>query len=112
MDHRADGATFFKKMLHCVSTGLTSRADHQNRLRAHPSSLQGMVDVASVRGRISSVDLVMTISGRGVLYEDERAFVHESLRRRKADAACASSDEGNFSFKLAHYDSSLVIIFV
>jgi hypothetical protein len=36
MDHRADGATFFKKMFHCVSTGLTSRADYQNRLRAHP----------------------------------------------------------------------------
>src|SRR5260370_29303448 len=38
VDHRADSVTSFKKMLHCVVTGLTRRADHQNRLRAHHSS--------------------------------------------------------------------------
>src|SRR5205807_3956354 len=34
--------------------------------------------------------------------EDVRAFVHELLRRRKADAAIATSNEGDFSFKLSH----------
>jgi hypothetical protein len=35
VDHRANGVTSFKKMLDCVLAGLTSRADYQERLRAH-----------------------------------------------------------------------------
>jgi hypothetical protein len=35
-------------------------------------------------------------------YEDVRAFVHKLLRRRKADAAIATRNECNFSFKLTH----------
>ena len=35
-------------------------------------------------------------------YEDVRAFVHKLLRRRKANAAIATSNECNFSFKLTH----------
>jgi hypothetical protein len=35
VDHRANSVTPFKKMLHCVATGLTSRADYQKRLRSH-----------------------------------------------------------------------------
>src|SRR5207245_1130317 len=34
--------------------------------------------------------------------KDVRAFVHELLRRRKANAAVATSDEGSPSFKLTH----------
>ena len=33
-------------------------------------------------------------------YEDVRAFLHEFLRRRQANAAVATSDECDFSFKL------------
>ena len=35
-------------------------------------------------------------------YEDVRAFVHKLLRRRQADTAIATSNEGNFSFELPH----------
>src|SRR5712691_5975856 len=35
-------------------------------------------------------------------YEDVRAFVHKLLRRRKANAAIATSNECYFSFELAH----------
>src|SRR5438874_2932748 len=35
-------------------------------------------------------------------YEDVRAFVHKLLRRRKANAAIAASNECNFPFKLPH----------
>src|SRR5207245_891725 len=34
--------------------------------------------------------------------EDVCAFVHKSLRRGEADAAVATRNEGNFSFKLTH----------
>src|SRR5205823_14163451 len=34
--------------------------------------------------------------------EHVRAFVHELLRRRQANAAIATSNECNFSFKLTH----------
>jgi hypothetical protein len=50
VDHRADSVTSFKKMLHCVPTGLTSRADYQKRLGAHHSSPEWMVEVALVGG--------------------------------------------------------------
>jgi hypothetical protein len=50
VDHRTDAVTFFKKTLNCMLTGLTGRADYQERLRAHHrSSSQRMVEVASVR---------------------------------------------------------------
>src|SRR5437016_4857294 len=35
-------------------------------------------------------------------YEDVRAFVHKLLRRRKTDAAIATGNECNLSFKLTH----------
>src|SRR5437016_2620367 len=35
-------------------------------------------------------------------YEDVRALVHKLLRRRKANAAIATGNECNFSFKLTH----------
>jgi hypothetical protein len=35
-------------------------------------------------------------------YEGVRAFVHKLLRRRKANAAIATGNECNFSFKLTH----------
>jgi hypothetical protein len=35
-------------------------------------------------------------------YEDVRAFVHKLLRRGKANAAIATGNERNFSFKLVH----------
>jgi hypothetical protein len=35
-------------------------------------------------------------------YEDVRAFVHKLLRCRKANAATATRNESNFSFKLLH----------
>src|SRR6516165_9737991 len=35
-------------------------------------------------------------------YEDVRAFVHKPLRRREADAARATGDEGSLSVQLAH----------
>jgi hypothetical protein len=38
--------TFFKKMLDCMLTGLTGRADYQERLCAHHSSPQWMIEVA------------------------------------------------------------------
>ena len=34
--------------------------------------------------------------------EDVGAFVHKLLRRRQANAAIATSNEGNFSFELPH----------
>jgi hypothetical protein len=36
------------------------------------------------------------------------AFVHKLLRRRKANAAIAARNEGNFSFELAHVEASSV----
>src|SRR5258708_20455126 len=41
-------------------------------------------------------------------YEDVRAFAHKLPRRRKANAAIAARNEGNFSFKLAHLEASSV----
>ncbi len=41
-------------------------------------------------------------------YEDVRAFAHKLPRRRKANAAIAARNEGNFSFKLAHLEVSSV----
>ena len=46
VDHRADSVTSFKKMLDCMATGLTGRADYQERLRAHHSSPEWMVEAA------------------------------------------------------------------
>jgi hypothetical protein len=46
VDHRADSVTFFKKMLTCMLTCLAGRADYQERLRAHHSSPEWMVEVA------------------------------------------------------------------
>jgi len=39
---------------------------------------------------------------RRPLYEDVRAFLYKLLRRRQTDATVATSDERNFSIKLAH----------
>jgi hypothetical protein len=41
-------------------------------------------------------------------YEDVGAFIHKLLRRRKANAAIAARNEGNFSFELAHVAASSV----
>jgi hypothetical protein len=46
VDHRADSVIFFKKMLDRMLTGLTGRADYQERLCAHHSSPEWMVEVA------------------------------------------------------------------
>ncbi len=43
-------------------------------------------------------------------YEHVRAFAHKLLRRRKTDAAIATSNESNFSFKLTHVFSLVVIL--
>jgi hypothetical protein len=39
---------------------------------------------------------------RRPVMKNERAFVHELLRGREADAARAAGHESNFSFKLVH----------
>ena len=46
VDHRADSVTSFKKMLDCMLTGPTGRADYQELLRAHHSSPEWMVEAA------------------------------------------------------------------
>jgi hypothetical protein len=42
--------TSFKKMMDCMLTGLTRRADYQKRLRAHHSSPECTAEVALMRG--------------------------------------------------------------
>ena len=73
-------------------------------LRPSPTTARKNRHVALYAGYISS-DLLYRRSQLRITaprYEDVRAFVHKLLRRRKADAAIATRNECNFSFKLTH----------
>src|SRR5256884_8086978 len=55
--------------------------------------------IALITGGNSGIGLA---TAKEFVNEDVRAFVHKLLRRRKANAAIATSNESNFPFKLTH----------